>query len=478
MGLGSRLKSLIGEDLLDDIQHQLKEVATQGLDRHLKIAVTGLSRSGKTVFITSLVHHLLEANQSRSLPFFEVASDQRIISVKDLSSSSDSPFPLRQSVQALGQEPPLWPESTTGLSEVKLAIRYKPSGRLQRLINDSATLYLDIIDYPGEWLLDLPLLHLDFAQWCRKQQQLFSVEPRASLAANWSKAQSDIDWLAPADDDTLAILSSEYTKLLHLLRNQENALSMIQPGRCVLPGELASSTLLQLFPILNPPPDLSQITAGSMYQRLQQRYDDYREQIVKRFYREHFSRFDRQVVLVDCLKALNHGKPCFDDMKLALTEILQSFNYGSSGFLRRLFSPQIDKVLFASSKADHVTANQHHNLDKFLELIIQDAQREMRFEGIDTRCMALASIRSTESAEAVLDGQTISCLKGINKETGETMALFPGEVPVELPTGKDWNSSRFRFLDFAPCKLPQTDLKPTHHIRLDQALEYLTGDMF
>ncbi|SIS41432.1 YcjX family protein [Neptunomonas antarctica] len=478
MGLGSKLKSLIGEDLLDDLQHQLKEVAAQGLDRHLKIAVTGLSRSGKTVFITSLVHHLMEAHQSRSLPFFEVASEQRIISVKDLSATSEKPFPLRQSIQALGQEPPLWPESTTGLSEVKLAIRYKPASRLKRLVNDTATLYLDIIDYPGEWLLDLPLLHLDFAQWCSKQQQLFALEPRATLAKNWCAAQSRIDWLAPANDDALAVLSEEYTALLHLLRNDENALSMIQPGRCVLPGEWASNPLLQLFPILNPPADLSQIPAGSMYQQLQQRYEDYKELIVKRFYREHFSRFDRQVVLVDCLKVLNHGKPCFDDMKSALTDILQSFNYGQSGFLRRLFSPRIDKVLFASSKADHVTANQHHNLDKFLELIIQDAQRDMRFDGIDTRCMALASIRSTESAEAVLDGQTISCLKGINKQTGETIALFPGEVPMELPSERDWNSSRFRFLDFAPRKLPQTDLKPAHHIRLDQALEYLTGDMF
>ncbi|MGY8871838.1 MAG: YcjX family protein [Pseudomonadales bacterium] len=478
MGLGSKLKNLIGEELLDDIQHQLKEVATQGLDKHLKIAVTGLSRSGKTVFITSLVHHLLEAGQSRSLPFFEVASEQRIISVKNLSNSSESPFPLTQSIQALGQEPPSWPESTTGLSEVKLAIKYKPASRLKRLVNDTATLYLDIIDYPGEWLLDLPLLHLNFEQWCNKQQELFLLEPRATLAKNWVTAQNTIDWCAPADEQLLSVLSEEYTKLLHLLRNNENALSMIQPGRCVLPGDLVSSPLLQLFPVLQPPSDLESIPDGSMYQLLQQRYETYREEIVKRFYREHFSRFDRQVVLVDCLKALNHGKPCFDDMKLALTDILQSFNYGPSGFLRRLFSPRIDKVLFASSKADHVTSNQHHNLDKFLELIIQDAQRDIRFEGIDTRCMALASIRSTEAAEAVLDGQTISCLKGVNKKTGETMALFPGEVPTELPTELDWNSSRFRFLDFAPQKLPQTDLKPAHHIRLDQALEYLTGDIF
>ena len=197
---------------------------------------------------------------------------------------------------------------------------------------------------------------------------------------------------------------------------------------------------------------------------------------MKRFYEEHFSRFDRQVVLVDCLKALNNGKPCFDDMKLALTEILQSFNYGSSGFLRRIFSPRIDKVLFASSKADHVTANQHHNLDKFLELIIQDAQREMRFEEIDTSCMALASIRSTDAAVGQLHGQQISCLKGFSKADGKPTAIFPGEVPTELPTEADWNSSRFQFLDFAPKRLPTTQLKPEHHIRLDQALEYLIGD--
>lgn len=267
MGLGSKLKNLIGEELLDDIQHQLKEVATQGLDRHLKIAVTGLSRSGKTVFITSLVHHLLEANQSRSLPFFEVASDQRIISVKNLNSSSDAPFPLQQSIQSLGQEPPSWPESTTGLSEVKLAIKYKPASRLKRLVNDTATLYLDIIDYPGEWLLDLPLLHLNFEQWCNKQQQLFTLEPRATLAKNWIAAQNTVDWCSPADEQLLSVLSEEYTKLLHLLRNDENALSMIQPGRCVLPGELASSPLLQLFPILQPP-SLSSIPEGSMYQLL------------------------------------------------------------------------------------------------------------------------------------------------------------------------------------------------------------------
>ncbi|MFY0656061.1 YcjX family protein [Neptunomonas sp.] len=477
MGLGSKIKRLVGTDFVDDVQQQIKDVMDQGLDKHIKIAVTGLSRSGKTVFITSLTHHLLHAHQNKSLPFFSAAGDHRIISVKNISDQSPHPFPLKDAVSALSQEPPQWPPSTTGLSEVRLAIKYKPGNRLKRLVTDSATLYLDIIDYPGEWLLDLPLLNHNFEQWCDKQRELFALEPRASLAQSWLKAQESFDWLAPADASRIDELSREYTALLHLFRQQPYALSLLQPGRCILPGDMTGDPLLTLFPVI-PAVDKSDVPPDSAYALLQHRYSLYREQVVKRFYREHFSRFDRQVVLVDCLKALNNGKPCFDDMKLALTDILQSFNYGSSGFLRRLFSPRIDKVLFASSKADHVTANQHHNLDKFLELIIQDAQRDMRFEEIDTACLAVASIRSTESAQAKLDGQQISCLKGYDKSTGEVVALFPGEVPVELPTDNDWNSSRFQFVDFAPKKLPSSDLRPEHHIRLDQALEYLTGDLF
>ena len=38
-----------------------------------------------------------------------------------------------------------------------------------------------------------------------------------------------------------------------------------------------------------------------------ERFERYREEVVRRFYEEHFSRFDRQIVLVDLLGALNAG---------------------------------------------------------------------------------------------------------------------------------------------------------------------------
>lgn len=477
MGLKKRLKGLLGDDLVDDLHGQVKDVLERGLDRHVRIAVTGMSRSGKTVFITALTQHLLASDKGESLPFFALSSSDQIISVKLLPVDKDHAFPLQTAVHNLAAEPPTWPASTTGLSEVRLAIRYRPASRLQRLVSDIATLYVDIIDYPGEWLLDLPLLHKSFEQWCSEQRELFDLAPRAALATDWLAAQAAIDWSQPVDQAQLSILNREYVKLLHLFRSEQYGMSVIQPGRAVLPAELENDTLIELFPLIAAKP-AETLEDNSGYRVMEQRYLDYREQVIKRFYREHFARFDRQVVLVDCLKTLNKGQQCFDDMRLAVTDVLQSFNYGPSGFLRRLLSPRIDKVLFASTKADHVTANQHHNLDRFLELIIADARREMQFEGIETTCMALASVRSTEAAEAVLDGQTISCLKGYKKASGEPVALFPGEVPIELPTEKDWHSQRFRFVDFAPRKLPMQQLRPEHHIRLDQAIEYLLGDLF
>ncbi|HAB24029.1 MAG TPA: hypothetical protein DCE30_04510, partial [Pantoea sp.] len=50
--------------------------------RHLRLAVTGLSRSGKTAFITSLVNQLLNVHSGARLPLFSVVRDERLLGVK------------------------------------------------------------------------------------------------------------------------------------------------------------------------------------------------------------------------------------------------------------------------------------------------------------------------------------------------------------------------------------------------------------
>ncbi len=50
-----------------------------------------------------------------------------------------------------------WPESTRAISELRLTLEYQSASGWGRLFS-AGRLSIDIVDYPGEWLLDLPLL--------------------------------------------------------------------------------------------------------------------------------------------------------------------------------------------------------------------------------------------------------------------------------------------------------------------------------
>src|SRR5580700_2095514 len=116
----------------------------------LRLGITGLSRAGKTVFITALIHGLTRGGR---FPVFEPLATGRIARAR-LSPQPDDAVPrfdYEGNVRALVEER-RWPESTDRISELRLVIDYQSRRGAAR------TLTLDIVDYPGEWLLDLPLL--------------------------------------------------------------------------------------------------------------------------------------------------------------------------------------------------------------------------------------------------------------------------------------------------------------------------------
>uniref|UniRef100_UPI0040477997 YcjX family protein n=1 Tax=Yoonia sp. TaxID=2212373 RepID=UPI0040477997 len=61
---------------------------------------------------------------------------------------------------------PSWPEGTRQISELRLSLRVQPTGLLSGLTGPR-TVHIDIVDYPGEWLLDLGLLDLGYEQWSK-----------------------------------------------------------------------------------------------------------------------------------------------------------------------------------------------------------------------------------------------------------------------------------------------------------------------
>ena len=222
------------------------EVLNRGLDQHVNVAVTGLSQAGKTAFITSLVNQLVNEGSSRPLNFFNVVQQGRFIAAKRVPQHNlhISRFDYDGAMENLSQDPPLWPEPTKSISEIRLALRYYPDQSLLKYARDMATLYIDITDYPGEWLLDLPMLNQTFEQWSEYMGELLMQEPRAGVAAEFLDKLQQIDPLSPANENELAELADEYTQLLKTFR-EDLGLSVIQPGRFILPGEHAGAPILQ-----------------------------------------------------------------------------------------------------------------------------------------------------------------------------------------------------------------------------------------
>lgn len=229
------------------LKNELNALVNRGVDRHLRLAVTGLSRSGKTAFITAMVNQLLNIHAGARLPLLSAVREERLLGVKRIP-QRDFGIPRFTYDEGLAQlygDPPAWPTPTRGVSEIRLALRFKSNDSLLRHFKDTSTLYLEIVDYPGEWLLDLPMLAQDYLSWSRQMTGLLNGQ-RGEWSVKWRMMCEGLDPLAPADENRLADIAAAWTDYLHHCKQQ--GLHFIQPGRFVLPGDMAGAPALQFFP--------------------------------------------------------------------------------------------------------------------------------------------------------------------------------------------------------------------------------------
>ncbi|MGR4069022.1 YcjX family protein [Billgrantia sp. C5P2] len=456
------------------LTRELTNLIERGRDRQLRLAVTGLSRSGKTAFLTSLVNQLRHAGLEARLDLMPAAREGRLLGARRVSQPDLGVprFPYDQAMAALDDEPPRWPEPTRGISELRLSIRYRPARR-GLLRSETAELSLDLFDYPGEWLLDLPLLGHDYPGWSRAMLA-GAGEQRRALLAEWEHAAARLDPAAEANEAELAEIAALYARSLQAAR--EAGFANLQPGRFLLPGDLEGAPVLQFFPLpaLADADDaaLAKLPSESVYATLAARFRHYQQHIVRPFYRDHFRRFDRQIVLVDVLGALNAGPERFEDLSQALATLMQSFDYGKRSLLSRLFAPRIDRLTIAATKADHVTPEQHTNLSALLEALLAEPLQDLRYANVPVKALSLAAIRATEAHLVDRKGERTPALRGTTLE-GEEVLVFPGEVPARLPEAEFWARQGFDFRAFRPAPREGGALP---HIRLDAALDWLIGD--
>jgi uncharacterized protein len=443
-------------------------------DRTVRLAVTGLSRAGKTVFITSAIHNLLSASTNPAvLPFLRLQAKGRLVAARIVPEAAIARrhFPYDALIREMAQDPPRWPASTTGTSQIRVALRYRPLGMVGEMLGALPTLNLDIVDYPGEWLLDLPLLRRDYAEWSRETLDLAEAEPRRGLARDWLDLLGERGPESPADETAARQAAELYRD--YLLRCRAAGLSLVQPGRLVSPGEFEGAPLLWFCPL----PLDGEPRKGTLGALMRDRFVAYRKHVVERFYREHFRRFDRQVVLVDVLHALNTGPAAFDDAQRALAAVLQSFRFGRApGWLRPLLGSRIDKALFAATKSDHVTPSQYGNLQKLLERMVVGAAVDIKFRGGTVGFKILAAVRCTELGTGAIEGRRVGMLRGVPVGGSEPVVLFPGEVPAAPPGAAEWATAPPNYPEFRPPPIEAAPVAGIPHIGLDDALEFLIGD--
>ena len=466
----------------------MKDFATGLVSPTLRIGVTGLSRAGKTVFITALVHTLLHGGGR--MPLFTALTKGRINRVYlEPQPDDDVPrFSYEDHVEALTSEDRHWPQSTNRLSQLRLTVEYEATGLIARNFQGSK-LHIDIVDYPGEWLLDLPLMTQTYQQWSAATLTASQREPRKSLAAKWLAHLSSLDPAAPADEAHAQQAAKLFTEYLASCRGDDISLSTLPPGRFLMPGDLAGSPLLTFAPLAVEPG--SEPVDGSLHAMMERRYNAYVSRVVEPFFYNHFARLDRQIVLVDALSALNAGPEAVKDLKSALTDVLSCFRQGANSWTSAVFGRRAERILFAATKADLLHHTSHDKLEKILGLVVEDATRHAQFAGAEIDVAAIAAIRATREATVKQSGETLQCIAGTpikgEELAGETFdgntaaAIFPGDLPDDPDAALDGSlEDELRFVRFRPPALEVSGaagaIATFPHIRLDRTLEFLVGD--
>ncbi len=452
----------------------------------LRLGVTGLARSGKTVFITALIRNLTLGGR---LPFFGPHAEGRILAA-NLEPQPDDEVPrfdYEAHMRALSADPPEWPESTRRVSEVRVALTFTSEHPLRRMLG-IRRLNLDIVDYPGEWLLDLAMLGESYASWSRDALDRAKLA-RGGTASDWLSFAGGIDPSAPEDEQVALDGARRFTHYLQAVR-QQSTVATLGPGRFLMPGDLEGSPLLTFFPLALDPSETP--VRGSLAAMMARRYDSYVQHVVRPFFRDHFSRLDRQVVLVDVLGALNGGAETIAELERALTSVLKAFRPGAASWIESLIGGRrIDRLLFAATKADHIHHTSHDRLEAILRLLTQRAAQRAGDAGADTHVMALAALRATREAQVREGGSMLPCIVGVplpGEEIGSQRfdgrreaAIFPGDLAPDAAavlSGEAPFSAVFP--RFRPPRLssasPSGELPAPPHIRLDRALDFLIGD--
>ncbi len=439
----------------------------------VRIGITGLARAGKTAFLTAVAANLLALGAGRPvLPGLAARVGGRglRVSIAAAGAAGLPRFDVALHLASLAADPPRWPDRTGAVSVLALDLELgrAPLG----FAVPPRRLRLEFLDYPGEWLLDLPLLECRFAAWSAQVLRRLEAPALAAHAAPYLGFARGLPPDAPADEALAATGHRLYRDLLHRLRD-EQGLALLQPGRFVLPPPGPPPPWMEFAPLPG---------RGGLAGLLARRFDAYVAAVRRELASPMFGDLDRLVVLADLLSPLHAGPAAFADAQAALAEAAAALRWGerggralAMGVLRRLgLSPRvIRRVALAATKADHVGERQRGNL----VALLRDLFRLPADRALSVAAFAIAAVRCTEDFVWTLDGHPVSAVRGRLVGDASLTRSYPGEVPDRAPDAAFWAHPFLAVPVFEPVRPPEGGRGGVPNIGLDALLAFMLDDL-
>jgi predicted YcjX-like family ATPase len=412
----------------------------------IRIGVTGLSRAGKTAFLTSVAAALMA----------------RRFALAPLGASDVPRFDQARHLASLAGDPPAWPERTDAVSLLALTTS------IPRGVFPSLNLRLEFLDYPGEWLIDLPLLGQSFETWSAGALQRLQAPEFVHLTQDFLSFVGGLPARCGADEPLAQAGARLYRAALTRLR--EAGLSFLQPGRHLMPAPGPEPPWMAFFPMTG---------NGGLAALLESRYEAYKGAVRRDLASPLFADVDRLVILADVLTALHAGEPAFADMRSALSAASASLRWEWSWLEAfaalaefRLPPRVISRVAFAATKSDHVADRQRGNLAALMRALTEVPSSEVK-----TGHFAIASVRCTEDFVWTLEGRPVSAVRGRVLGQQVMTRSYPGEVPDRPPDSGFWVHPFLALPAFEPMRLPDGGRMGVPNIGLDALLGFLLEDV-
>lgn len=437
-----------------------------------RIGVVGMYRSGKTVFMTSLLNHL-ERHDPDRFP----------LGKKRIRLGNFRPLPIEGGFREFNYERhrhslvslQRWPTKT------RMARQFRFS--LTRSDWRYTLLDLTLTDLPGERLADIRIAQSNYEAWSDEILRLFSTEPEYFV-----QAKDYLKTLARASGQDSDPNADEilHAYRLALARACLHYLPVITPSSFLLgpqgdycgqrdENNMAQSRYVgldkdnQFGPLSK---DLRAKHPG-LTNLFKKRYELYRSKVVAPT-AHWLAQCNELVVLLDITTILAGGLGMYHGA-LALIEDLISYVDPGRGILGQLASgllkplsaghltlPGITRIAFVASKADKVHASDRQKLLSLLRSMVQSRMRDLSEDyKLRVEYFACAAVKSTVSLNnGKLEGQPVELLQSGSNDRPPVVRFAPSKVPGSWPD--NWGSHEYRFPDILPQMPARKDLAPPH----------------